>query len=73
MVQHRMKASPQAVFGEDFDQAVFLAPITAETKPAEDRIIRQYRGGRPQRAAIAEVDFAGVIPRAAKVRLARAT
>src|ERR1039458_1290696 len=46
-------------------------PVTAEAKPAKDRIVREHRRGGAERAAIAEINFGRKIPRATVMRLAK--
>src|SRR5262250_796993 len=69
LTQQRVKPAPHAVFWDYRKTQRSLLPIAAKAEAAEHRIVRQDCRGSSQRAAVTEIYFAGVIPRAAMMRL----
>lgn len=67
--QPRVETTPHPVAGMDQERVSMLLEHTGQGDAAEQFVVYQRGGRRPQRPAEAEVDLAGIVPRAMMVGL----
>src|SRR4030095_221070 len=69
IAQHRVKPSSHSILRNHLEAQRSVAPVAAETEPTKDVVVSKHSCRRSQRTAIAQIDFARVVPRAAMMRL----
>src|SRR5438876_1480796 len=67
--EQAVQAPPHAVLWDHLKACRSFSPVAPKAEPTEDRVVRNDRRRRAERTAVAQVDFAGVVPGPSVVRL----